>query len=183
MTRLIIFVALSIGIAYFSRSCLVRPRSHGFFRFFAWECIIALLLLNSLRWFRDPFSLHQLVSWFLLCASVVPLLLGVRQLQAGGQPDSSRSGEVPLFGIEKTTHLVTGGVFAYIRHPLYCSGVLLAWGAFLKEISLAGSGLVLGATVFLVVTAKVEEVENIHYFGAPYREYMKHTKMFIPFLI
>ena len=183
MIRITIFVALSIAVAYLSRSCLIRPRSHGFFRFFAWECIIALLLLNALRWFRDPFTLHQLVSWFLLCGSVVPLLLGVRALQADGQPDSSRSDEVPLYGIEKTTQLVTSGVFKYIRHPLYCSLMLLAWGAFLKDLSPVGSGLVLGATLFLVVTAKVEEIENIHYFGDSYREYMRRTTMFIPFLI
>ena len=182
MTRLIIFVSSSIALAYLSRSSLVHPRSHGFFRFFAWECIVALLLINSLRWFRAPLSLHQLASWFLLCVSVVPLLLGVRLLQAGGRPNSSRSGEVPLMGIEKTTQLVTSGVYGYIRHPLYCSLMLLAWGAFLKHFSWVGSGLVLAATVFLVVTAKVEETENIDYFGASYREYMEHTKMFIPFL-
>ena len=183
MTRLIIFVAFSFALAYLSRSSLIQPRSHGFFRFFAWECIVALILINALRWFRAPFSLHQLVSWFLLCASVVPLLLGVRLLQASGRPDSSRSGEVPLLGIEKTTQLVTSGVFGYIRHPLYCSLMLLAWGAFLKHFSWAGSGLVLGATAFLVVAAKVEEIENVDYFGASYREYMRHTKMFIPFLL
>jgi protein-S-isoprenylcysteine O-methyltransferase Ste14 len=142
MTRLIIFVSASIALAYLSRSSLLRPRSHGFFRFFAWECIVALLLINSL--------------W--------------------------RSGEVPLMGIEKTTQLVTSGVYGYIRHPLYCSLMLLAWGAFLKHFSWIGSGLVLAATVFLVVTAKAEEIENIDYFGASYREYMEHTRMFIPFL-
>lgn len=39
----------------------------------------------------------------------------------------------------------------------------------------------LGATGFLLATAKVEEAENIGYFGTAYRAYMKRTKMFIPF--
>ena len=77
---------------------------------------------------------------------------------------------------------MTSGVFKYIRHPLYCSLLLLAWGAFFKDPSWAGGGLALAATAFLQATAKVEEAENIRYFGAAYRAYMQQTKMFIPFL-
>jgi len=182
MTRFMIFVVLSIAISYLSRSSLVHPRSHGFFRFFAWECIVALILINSVGWLRAPFSSHQIASWFLLWSSIVPLVLGVRDLRASGRLDSSRSGDVPLIGIEKTTELVSSGIYRYVRHPMYCSLLLLAWGAFFKHFSWAGSGLVLAATVFLFVTAKVEEAENIDYFGASYQEYMKQTKMFIPFL-
>jgi protein-S-isoprenylcysteine O-methyltransferase Ste14 len=40
----------------------------------------------------------------------------------------------------------------------------------------------LAATLFLLATAKVEESENVRYFGTAYAEYMKRTKMFIPFL-
>jgi protein-S-isoprenylcysteine O-methyltransferase Ste14 len=40
--------------------------------------------------------------------------------------------------------------------------------------------LALAATIFLILTAKREEIENIEYFGEKYREYMKSTKMFIP---
>ncbi|MBW2258305.1 MAG: hypothetical protein JRI25_27415 [Deltaproteobacteria bacterium] len=42
--------------------------------------------------------------------------------------------------------------------------------------------LAVAATVFLVATAKIEERENIRFFGAPYQQYMKGTKMFIPFM-
>ena len=87
-----------------------------------------------------------------------------------------------MIWIEKTTHLVTNGAFMYIRHPLYSSLLLLAWGVFLKHPSSVGGGVVLGATVFLLATAKVEEAENIRYFGAAYRAYMQTTKMFIPFV-
>ncbi|NIQ77767.1 MAG: isoprenylcysteine carboxylmethyltransferase family protein, partial [Anaerolineae bacterium] len=68
-------------------------------------------------------------------------------------------------------------------HPLYSSLLLLTWGVFLKNPSWAGCGLALGATAFLLATAKVEEAENVRYFGAAYRTYMRQTKMFIPFLL
>jgi protein-S-isoprenylcysteine O-methyltransferase Ste14 len=45
-----------------------------------------------------------------------------------------------------------------------------------------GGLLALASTLLLLATAKAEESENIRYFGPAYSEYMKRTKMFIPFL-
>ncbi|MFQ6114313.1 MAG: methyltransferase family protein [bacterium] len=73
-------------------------------------------------------------------------------------------------------------MFKYIRHPLYSSLLLLAWGVFFKRPSWVSGGVVMGATAFLLATSKVEEMENIRYFGAAYRAYMQHSKMFIPFV-
>jgi protein-S-isoprenylcysteine O-methyltransferase Ste14 len=181
MLRLIVFIAFSAGLIYVSRASLLAPRSHGFYRFLAWESILSLFFLNFEQWFRDPFSIRSLVSWFLLVASLVPLALGVHQLRILGRPDTRRRGDVPLIGIGKTTQLVTTGVFGYIRHPLYSSLFLLAWGLFFKNPSLAGGFLALGATAFLLAMAKVEEEENIRHFGPAYQSYMRQTKMFIPF--
>ena len=46
-----------------------QPRSHGFYRFFAWEAILGLFLLNVDFWFRDPFAWYQIIAWTLLFAS------------------------------------------------------------------------------------------------------------------
>jgi protein-S-isoprenylcysteine O-methyltransferase Ste14 len=182
MVKVFIFVVLSAALAYVSRASLRAPRSHGFYRFFAWEFILALAFVNIERWFRDPLSIHQLASWFLLVATFFPGVPGIHLLVTRGKPGIQRRDDVPLLGIEKTTQLVTTGVFKYIRHPLYCSLFLLAWGVFLKNPSWIGGGLALGATAFLLATAKAEEAENVRYFGAAYRAYMRQTKMFIPLL-
>jgi protein-S-isoprenylcysteine O-methyltransferase Ste14 len=87
-----------------------------------------------------------------------------------------------LFGIEKTTELVTAGVYRYIRHPAYSSLIFLAWGTFYKQPSWVGFSLAVIATSFLTMTAKMEEIENIKFFGDAYKSYMKKTKMFLPFL-
>lgn len=179
--KAVVFLLATAGIAYVSRASLVVPRSHGFFRFFAWEAILALTLLNVDDWFRDPFSWHQLVSWFLLVVSLFLVLHGVRLLKQIGKPDSQRN-ETPMIGFEKTTTLVTVGAYRYIRHPLYSSLLFLAWGVFFKAPSWVGGLLALAATLFLVTTARIEEAEDVRFFGAAYREYMKQTKMFIPFL-
>jgi protein-S-isoprenylcysteine O-methyltransferase Ste14 len=99
-----------------------------------------------------------------------------------GKPDAGRV-EPGLIGLEKTTVLVTEGVYRYIRHPLYCSQLLLAWGIFLKAPSWPGAALVAAATLSLWLTARFEETENLGYFGPDYREYMGHSWRFIPFVL
>jgi protein-S-isoprenylcysteine O-methyltransferase Ste14 len=87
-----------------------------------------------------------------------------------------------MLEFEKTTSLVTVGAYRYIRHPLYSSLLFLAWGVFFKNPSWPGAILAVTATLFLVMTARMEEAEDVRFFGPAYQAYMKQTKMFIPFL-
>lgn len=182
MWKLIAFVIATILLIYISRASLRQPGSHGFYRFFAWESILLLFLLNVDVWFVDPFSWHQLLAWPLLVSSLLPLILGVLSLRKFGQPTEQRPGEPNLLAFEKTTALVTSGVYAYIRHPLYSSLLLLAWGIFFKAPSLPGASVTVVATSFLVATAQADEQECIRFFGPQYQDYMQKTKRFIPFL-
>jgi protein-S-isoprenylcysteine O-methyltransferase Ste14 len=177
----VMFIAATAGIVYVSRASLLAPRSHGFYRFFAWEIILVQALLNLDHWFRDPFSWYQLISWPLLVISAFVLILGVRLLRQRGKPNPQRD-DAPLVGLEKTTELVTTGVYRYIRHPLYSSLLFLAWGIFFKRPSRLGGLLALAATLLLVATARIEEAENIRYFGPSYEDYRQRSRMFIPFL-
>ncbi len=178
----IIFLAISVVVLIVSWRSLFAPRSHGFFRFFAWESIAALLALNLRHWFVAPWSWHQWISWLLLFASLAPLILGVAALKTRGIAASNRSGEPELLAFEKTTKLVTTGIFRYIRHPLYSSLLLLTWGIFFKLPSWPGVGLAIASTFLLLFTAKADEEECLHFFGICYTEYMQKTKRFIPFL-
>jgi len=177
--NLALFIVLTGSLAYLSKASLRIPRSHGFYRFFAWECILGLLFCNASQWFRDALSAAQLVSWLLLGVSGFLVLHAAYLLRSHGNPDTKRE-DASLFGIEKTTTLVTQGVYRYIRHPLYSSLLFLTWGIFLKRPTVIAGGLASSATALLVLTAKAEEVENIRFFGSSYLEYMQHTKMFIP---
>lgn len=181
MIKWVIFALGSIGLVYVSRASLRAPRSHGFYRFLAWEAILALILLNVGYWFERPFAPHQIISWLLLIISIVLVVQGVQLLRLVGKPNDRREDEA-LLGFEKTTTLVTVGIYKYIRHPLYASLLFLAWGAFFKNLSWLGVILTLAATLFLTLTAKVEEQESVRFFGPDYQAYMSRTKMFVPFL-
>jgi protein-S-isoprenylcysteine O-methyltransferase Ste14 len=118
----------------------------------------------------------------LLFLSFIPLGFGVHFLRTQGKPIEKREGDPSLLAFEKTTQLVTSGIYKYIRHPLYCSLLLLTWGIFIKHITLTVATLAIVATVFLVFTAKADEAECIRFFGGQYQNYMKRSKMFIPYI-
>ena len=181
MTRAILF---SIGTLFFlwvSRRALGNPGSHGFFRFFVFEGVLLLVLLNYPYWFVEPTSPQHLLSWFFLLVSIFFIIQSLLTLKKEGGNSERR--EMPEnFSFENTVHLVEVGLYRYIRHPMYSSLLFLAWGAFLKQITPLNSLLVLIASGFLMVCARVEERENSKFFGEVYDEYMKRTKMFIPLL-
>lgn len=179
--KVLIFIVATVIIAFISRKSLINIHSHGFFRFFAWEFILILFLLNLEFWFIEPFSLNQIISWVFLISSTFFVVEGYRLLHSKGNPDELRP-EKHLYKIEKTTKLVTEGIYRYIRHPLYGSLLFLAWGIFFKSFSTIGFFLVIGTSLSLTLTAKIEEKENCNYFRDEYGSYIQRTKMFIPYI-
>ena len=141
-----------------------------------------LFVLNVQYWIIDPFSLRQIIAWSLLILSLVPIFLGVRSFRKSGRIDPARA-DPTLVGIEKTTELVTTGIYSHIRHPFYSSLLFLTWGIFFKQISWVSIVLAISITILLVITAQKEESENIAFFGEKYQDYMEETKMFIPYIL
>lgn len=178
----VVFISITLALAYVSRASLLKPDSHGFYRFIAWEFMLGIFVMNMHVWNAAANSAHQIISGILFAVSLFLVLLGVGLLHLSGKLDSERS-EAHLFEFEKTTKLVTTGLYGYIRHPIYDSLFLLCWGFFFKQPSLTGGLLAVIACGFLVAAARMEETENIRYFGDEYREYMKRTKMFVPFIL
>jgi protein-S-isoprenylcysteine O-methyltransferase Ste14 len=165
----------TILIILFSWSfSLKHKRYHGIPRFFAFESIYLLVLLNIRIWFHDPFCLMQIISWILLILSVYFVLAGYILLKKRGSSKGN---------FENTTVLVKSGVYSLIRHPLYFSLFLLGTGVMMKDPGILA--IILGVINLIAVglTALTEEKEMVEKFGEPYKEYMKETKMFIPFIL
>ena len=175
-------IAGSLLLLWISRRSLRKPDCHGFYRFFALEATIVLFTLNAPWWFVDRFSRGQLVSWTLLFVALYFLIDGIRLLRRRGQRDPARR-DPTLLGFERTRNLVTEGLYGRIRHPLYASVILLAWGVYMKAPSFPAALLAAIATMFMVLTARVEERECLDHFRDAYRDYMTRTRMFLPWLL
>jgi protein-S-isoprenylcysteine O-methyltransferase Ste14 len=182
LLKWILLAIVTGALIFISRASLRDPRSHGFYRFFAWEAITVLFLFNMEPWFENPFAWYQIIAWIVLCACLVPAIWGTVLLKRAGKPVEQRDSDPNLLAFEKTTQLVTTGIYKSIRHPLYSSLLLLAWGIFFKRPSWPGGGLAAFASVCLLLTARAEEAECIRFFGPKYEAYMKKTRRFIPFV-
>jgi len=173
--KILILTAGTIFIILFSWFLSIKyKRYHGIARFFAFESVFILVLLNYKVWVVNPFSPAQLVSWILLCLSVWVVVTGFILLKRKGKPDSN---------FENTSLLVKSGIYGHIRHPLYLSIFLLGTGIVLKD---PAPMQILVGTINLIavyITARIEENEMISKFGDEYRGYMEETKMFIPFIL
>lgn len=182
MNEILAFLAGSALLFWFSRKALRTTKSHGFYRFFAWEAILLLIVLNHEPWGEHPDSPHQIASWILMLLSILLAVLGLIALRSDGKPGEQRD-DPALYGFEKTTALVSSGVFKYIRHPMYTSLIALAWGAYFQNPTLLGAVIAALASLFLWLTAQADEQECLQYFGAQYASYKERTRMFIPYIL
>jgi protein-S-isoprenylcysteine O-methyltransferase Ste14 len=170
-----ILIVATIALAVFNWEFSIKARRfHGIYRFFSFESIVVLILLNWRLWFLEPFCWNQIISWILLVGSIPLAVEGFRLLRRVGKPQGQ---------FENTTELVTVGVYRYIRHPLYGSLVLVGLGVFFKQVSPLGVVLALVNLGAMIATAKTEEREMVRSFGSDYERYMRQTKMFIPYII
>jgi len=181
MGKIIIFIVLSFVILAASWRTVFNIKTHGFYRFFSWECMAWLFAANYKYWFVNPFSTFQIISWTLLSYAGYLAVVGMIMMIKKGKPHPLRD-EKNLFGFEKTTQLIDSGVFKYVRHPLYSALIFVTWAIFLKNPSITLSFVAITSSIFLYYTSLYDEKECINYFGNKYKNYMSHTKMFIPFI-
>ena len=165
----------SIFIIWFSWWASIKEkRYHGLYRFFSFESILVLVVNNLSSWFVNPFSFIHCLSWLLLLGSLILAITGFMHLVERGKPRGR---------FENTSLLITSGTYHYIRHPLYCSLLLLGTGIWLKNplefISLS-FGIINAVAIYF--TARQEEKEMLRKFGDEYKAYMGISKMFIPFV-
>ena len=180
--ELIAFMIGTATLVWLSRKSLRSPGQHGFYRFFAWEAILGLIILNQKVWGTDPFSAHQITSWLLMLLSIFLVIQAYRLMTKHGQASLARD-DGTLYQFEKTTQLVTTGIFGYIRHPMYTSLLALAWGAYFQNPNWLGTAIAAFASFCLLLTAKADEQECLAYFGPSYAAYMQRTRRFIPYLL
>lgn len=84
--------------------------------------------------------------------------------------------------IRENSKLIKNGAYKYIRHPMYFSVFLMMSGVVLTKINIINIFCYLVLIIVLYLKARKEEKlwsEKLE----EYKQYKKHTKMFIPFVL
>lgn len=85
--------------------------------------------------------------------------------------------------IRERHKLVTTGLYAVIRHPMYTSFLLMGLGqSLLLPNWVAGLSGLVGFAVLFFLRVDKEERMMLETFGPEYRSYMERTKRIIPYL-
>src|SRR3989344_2637624 len=77
-------------------------------------------------------------------------------------------------------HLLTDGVYALCRPPLYGAHIVFLWGIVLLIATPRALAIAVWCTIVLVLWARLEEWGLDQKFGQVYRDYRKTTPMMIP---
>ena len=78
--------------------------------------------------------------------------------------------------------LVTSGIYAFIRHPMYLSVIIMSLALVLSSVTLLQSSLFVALVFVLFLKAKREESIWMEE-GDEYKTYRAKTKLFIPFVL
>ncbi len=78
--------------------------------------------------------------------------------------------------------LVTSGIYAFIRHPMYLSVIIMSFAFVLSSVTLLQSFLFSALIFVLFLKAKREESLWLEESEA-YKKYRADTKLFIPFIL
>jgi protein-S-isoprenylcysteine O-methyltransferase Ste14 len=158
-------VALAIRTGYelFKKAGKVDPHNKFVFAVVFVAMIVMLLswpLLSPL----DPLhlSLPTVIHWIGLAGLVVGLALAV-------------GGLFFLRGVENIDHLVTGGLYAKLRHPMYTGFVLwiVGWVLFHGAAASLVAGIICIANI--LYWGRLEESKMVSQFGDTYIRYRKAT--------
>lgn len=80
--------------------------------------------------------------------------------------------------------LVTSGVYKYVRHPMYLGALIMYFGLFLLITRSVATSVLFNIFTINFVIDRIDREEQlmIYKFGNKYVEYMKKTKMIVPFI-
>lgn len=143
----------------------------------AGQIICALLFFGV--WITDSFFLRYTTQLNDVVPPLVRSPIGLLALCVAAY--FAWSGLMTVFGEarEKPT-VIRKGVFGLVRHPIYLSEVLLYFGLFMINMSLAACAVWIGASVFLYYLSRYEEKLLLDRFGKDYESYISDVGMWIP---
>jgi methanethiol S-methyltransferase len=123
--------------------------------------------------FGFVFSVLQLIGSIGVVISLLQINIlrfaGITQLVA-----YLRGTALPL----PTEKLKTGGLYAFVRHPLYFFALLSLW--FISPMTGLMFAFNIAATAYFVIGSLIEEQRMLRYFGAEYATYRRRVGWLLP---
>lgn len=84
--------------------------------------------------------------------------------------------------IKHEHELITSGLYALIRHPIYTGIILLALGTFLESARISALIFLVLLVAFLLFKLRAEEAFLMEQFPEQYPRYRERTKALIPYI-
>jgi len=150
---------------------------HGIpFSMYVISWVVGKNLPNGILWGHTLFSSVGYLGMYIniACATIALLLITNGWYNIYKKYWSKETG---------TGTLVKSGVYRFIRHPQYAGLLLMSFGMVAEWATLPMLIMLPIMIGMYVRLAKREEKDMISEFGEEYINYMKQTKMFIPFVI
>jgi len=181
-----VFVVFSVIRAYYHR---LADRTKGRAEYREGRLHIALRLL-----FGIPFMLTvaaymlrpSILDWARLDLPVwarwIGLVLGLASVPLIGWVQSALGSNFSTVLHVRDEHtLVTDGPYRWVRHPMYTALYINLLAAFLlTENWLIGGVFLLSLTLIVASRVGKEEQAMLEKFGEQYRDYMQHSRRFLP---
>jgi protein-S-isoprenylcysteine O-methyltransferase Ste14 len=148
-----------------SRDRLVSP-------FIMWV-IVAAGTFASWRWLPHTLLWPQMAwtAWL-----IVPAVANWLYFFLGGV----WANRTPARSAGSVAGVVTHGVYAKVRHPIYSADIFLAWGIVCVHPAAWLAAAVVWGTVVLLAWMRLEEAVLLRRFGDAYREYQRRVPMIVP---
>jgi methanethiol S-methyltransferase len=149
-----------------------------FYNFIAVVTLLPILLLPAVLADRPIYSIPY--PWYILTGvlqvmALIILVVGVLQ-----------TGAMNFLGIQQLLggaakgqpQLVVGGLYRYVRHPLYTAGLIFLWLVPVMTLNLLA--LNIGLTLYILIGVIYEERKLLKEYGKDYDRYRQQTPMLIP---
>jgi len=148
------------------------------FNIFATISLLPILAMVPLLPDHRLYAIPIPWAWLALAIqglAALALLVGVIQT---GLLDFIGLGQLARSSPATKPEMVTGGLYRWVRHPLYTAGLVFIWLSPIMSSNLLA--LFVGLSVYLVIGAYYEERKLAREYGEAYRRYQQETPMFIP---
>jgi protein-S-isoprenylcysteine O-methyltransferase Ste14 len=156
-----------------------EPVRRGYRLFFNAVGVVTLLpILALVLWLPDQplYVVPPLLQPIFLAGQVLGMLGLAYSLAQTDVLDFA--GVRQLSGSSRQPQPVTGGAYAWVRHPLYTGTMLFLW--LIPSMTLNWLAFILGVSLYFIIGAQYEERKLEKFYGKAYREYRARTPMFIP---